>query len=139
MKKTVLFVSLFIFIIMLSQFLVEAEDSYSYNSDIKALINKKECYECHPWMGTYSFIMNKEFDDARLVEPGNPDASMLIWRIEGKKQDGSNILKMPQGGPYYTEAEIAIFRAWISQGALEDISTGVEDTRSWMEIKLKFK
>ncbi|MFC1651064.1 hypothetical protein ACFL2X_05795 [Candidatus Latescibacterota bacterium] len=143
MKKAAFFLLLMIIVKALSQFIVEAEDTYSYNADIKSLIDAKGCPECHSFTGSYSEITSKRVRMGstyyNLVTPAKPDSSAIIWRIEGKDASGTGIEKMPQGGPYYTDAEIAIFRAWITQGVLEESPVGVDDTHSWMEIKSKFK
>ncbi|MDH4124488.1 MAG: CHRD domain-containing protein [Gammaproteobacteria bacterium] len=49
------------------------------------------------------------------VEPGNPDNSYLIRKLEG----GPNIVlnRMPQGGPFLDQATIDMVRQWISDGA----------------------
>lgn len=49
------------------------------------------------------------------VEPGDPDNSYLIRKLEG----GPNISasRMPQGGPFLNQATIDMIRQWISEGA----------------------
>jgi hypothetical protein len=49
------------------------------------------------------------------VEPGNPDDSYLIRKLEG----GPGITggQMPQGGPFLDQATIDTIRQWISDGA----------------------
>lgn len=49
------------------------------------------------------------------VEPGNPDNSYLIRKLEG----GPGIVgsRMPQGGPFLDQATIDMIRQWISDGA----------------------
>ncbi len=52
------------------------------------------------------------------VEPGNPDNSYLIHKLEG----GPNILgaQMPRGGPPLSQEIIDDVRAWIAAGALNN-------------------
>jgi hypothetical protein len=53
------------------------------------------------------------------VVPGDPDASYLIHKIEGR----SDIVgqRMPRtGGPYLTPGQIKIIRRWIELGARND-------------------
>lgn len=49
------------------------------------------------------------------VEPGDPDNSYLIRKLEG----GPNISggRMPQGGPFLDQATVDTIRQWISDGA----------------------
>ena len=49
------------------------------------------------------------------VEPGNPDDSYLIRKLEG----GPDIVgdRMPRGGPFLPQATIDEIRAWIAAGA----------------------
>ena len=53
------------------------------------------------------------------VVPGNPDASYLIHKLEGR----SDIVgqRMPRtGGPYLSAGQITIIRRWIELGARND-------------------
>ncbi|MDH3532568.1 MAG: hypothetical protein OEO82_06525, partial [Gammaproteobacteria bacterium] len=50
------------------------------------------------------------------VEPGQPDNSYLIRKLEGGPGiDGS---RMPQGGPFLDQETVDQIRQWISDGAL---------------------
>lgn len=49
------------------------------------------------------------------VEPGNPDASYLLQKLEGTASEGE---RMPLGGPPVPAATIAFVRQWITDGAL---------------------
>ena len=49
------------------------------------------------------------------VDPGNPDASYLIRKLEGGP--GISGSRMPQGGPFLSQATIDMIRQWISDGA----------------------
>lgn len=48
------------------------------------------------------------------VEPGDPDNSYLIHKLEGTQAEG---LRMPQGGPFLDQATIDDIRQWIADGA----------------------
>jgi hypothetical protein len=48
------------------------------------------------------------------VEPGDPDNSYLIHKLEGTNAVGS---RMPQGGPFLDQPTIDMVRQWISDGA----------------------
>ena len=52
---------------------------------------------------------------AGRVVPGNPDGSYLIHKLEGR----ADIVgaRMPMGGPFLSQADIAVIRTWIAQGA----------------------
>jgi hypothetical protein len=49
------------------------------------------------------------------VEPGDPDNSYLIRKLEGGP--GITGTRMPQGGPFLSQAEIDEIRSWIAAGA----------------------
>ena len=48
------------------------------------------------------------------VEPGDPDNSYLVQKLEGTAAAGA---QMPFGGPPLDEALIGDIRQWISDGA----------------------
>ncbi len=48
------------------------------------------------------------------VQPGEPDNSYLIDKLEGTQGVG---VRMPQGGPYLDQATIDMIRTWITDGA----------------------
>jgi hypothetical protein len=48
------------------------------------------------------------------VAPGNPDASYLVQKLEGRAAVGA---RMPLGGPFLDAATIAVVRQWIAAGA----------------------
>ena len=54
--------------------------------------------------------------DATLIRvvPGNPNASFLIQKLEGTQTLGD---RMPQFGPYLSQATIDVIRQWIQNGA----------------------
>lgn len=49
------------------------------------------------------------------VDPGNPDDSYLIRKLEGTQSVGA---RMPLGGPFLPQADIDVIRQWIIDGAL---------------------
>lgn len=49
------------------------------------------------------------------VIPGDPDASYLIHKLEGRPGIAGD--RMPQTGPFLTPGQIAIIRRWIEEGA----------------------
>lgn len=67
---------------------------------------------------SYAFLVNQaadEIPDLMRVNPGNPDLSYIIKKLEG----ASDIVggRMPLGGPYLSETQIKQVRDWITNGA----------------------
>jgi hypothetical protein len=71
----------------------------------------------------YANIVNVEaFERAGMdrVEPGEPDESYLIHKIQGTQADvGGSGERMPLGGQL-TQTEIEIIRDWIAAGAIDN-------------------
>jgi hypothetical protein len=59
-------------------------------------------------------VASGEVGSLQRVNPGNPDASYLIQKLEGRAAVG---VRMPFGGPYLDDATIAVIRQWIAAGA----------------------
>jgi hypothetical protein len=93
---------------------------------------RNACVNCHTTAGrtppqgmtlehglAYDQIVNvpsRERPDLMRVAPGNPDASYLVWKIEG--QPGISGRRMPfSGPPFMTEGQILILKRWIQIGA----------------------
>lgn len=67
---------------------------------------------------SYAFLVSHAADEVpelMRVNPGNPDASYIIRKLEG----ASGIVggRMPLGGPYLTQTQINSVRDWIANGA----------------------
>jgi len=67
---------------------------------------------------SYAFLVSHAADEVPellRVNPGNPDDSYIIRKLEG----ASNIVggRMPLGGPYLTQEQINSVRDWIANGA----------------------
>ena len=89
------------------------------------------CVNCHTTVGrtpaggmvlehaaAYDQIVNVrsvEHPELMRIAPGNPDASYLVHKVEGR----SSIVgaRMPLRGPYLTDGQIVILRRWIELGA----------------------
>jgi CHRD domain/Bacterial Ig domain len=101
-------------------------------ADIQAQVFSPNCSGCHtgPTGGilpggmnlsskanSYAALVNVPSLEVSLdrVEPGNPDASYLIRKLEGGP--GISGDRMPQGGPFLNQATIDMIRQWISDGA----------------------
>jgi mono/diheme cytochrome c family protein len=53
------------------------------------------------------------------IAPGNAQQSYLVDKIMGAAQDGGCFsgVRMPAGGPYLSDADIASIASWINAGA----------------------
>lgn len=68
----------------------------------------------------YAMIVNvKSVENSSLnrVTPGDPANSYLYRKITGSGITGD---RMPQGGPFLTDAQISLVRDWIRRGAPND-------------------
>ncbi len=59
-------------------------------------------------------VSSVEVPSIRRVEPGRPDDSYIIQKLEGHAAVGE---RMPFGGPYLSVDTIALIRGWIASGA----------------------
>lgn len=66
--------------------------------------------------------IGSEQDGSTLrVDPGNPDGSYLVQKLEGSAAVGG---RMPLDGPALPQSTIAVVRQWILDGALPDSGAG---------------
>lgn len=95
------------------------------------LAGRSSCLTCHTDQGRnptgqlnlradpYGALVNiasRQKAGATLVVPGDPDASYLIHKLEGRSDIVQ--LRMPRNGPpYLTEGQILVIRRWIAIGA----------------------
>jgi hypothetical protein len=61
-------------------------------------------------------VPSTEVPSLMRIEPGNPDESYLVQKIEGTASVGG---RMPLGGPELSDEAIAAIRQWITDGARE--------------------
>ena len=59
-------------------------------------------------------VASNEVPALQRVNPGDPDHSYLIQKIEGHAAVGA---RMPLGGPYLDQTTIDVIRQWITDGA----------------------
>ena len=92
------------------------------------------CTSCHAGGGaplalrleegaSYALLVNApsvEVLSLLRVQPGNPDSSYLIQKLEGTAEVGA---RMPLGQPPLPPATIAVIRQWIANGAPNDAPT----------------
>lgn len=101
-------------------------------ASIQANVFTPICTQCHAGSSapqglrleegmSYGMLVNvasSEVPSLLRVEPGNPDDSYLIHKLEGTQSVGE---RMPLGGPYLTADTIAAIRQWITDGAADSM------------------
>jgi Ca2+-binding RTX toxin-like protein len=102
-------------------------DDVSFVDDLQPIFNSR-CIQCHigaaapqglrlDAANSYARLVNvpsNEVPSLMRVEPGDPDNSYLIQKLEGTAAVGA---RMPLGGPYLPQETIDEFRRWITEGA----------------------
>ncbi|MFM7143947.1 MAG: hypothetical protein ACKO2K_18745, partial [Alphaproteobacteria bacterium] len=64
-------------------------------------------------------VTSTECSGTKLVAPSNANGSYLVHKLEGTGPCFVGF-RMPLGGPFLSTSEIAKFRNWIDQGALDN-------------------
>ncbi|MCG8652507.1 MAG: DUF1549 domain-containing protein, partial [Pirellulales bacterium] len=113
--------------LMLPSGLVLAADSEAdslpatirFNEHIRPIFTQ-HCTACHGGVkqaGDLSFVYRDKVlpPDGWIVEPGQPDESILIQRVAS--DDPEEVMPPPDHGKRLTKGEIALLRQWIRQGA----------------------
>ncbi|MFH1007898.1 MAG: hypothetical protein V1800_10430 [Candidatus Latescibacterota bacterium] len=95
------------------------------------------CLSCHEFAASYQQVMAMTSGGVAVVVPGDAAESILIWRVEGKKADGSALTRMPYFKNALPVATIQLLKDWINAGALEEIPVAMP-SRSWGKIKATF-
>ena len=63
-------------------------------------------------------VPSQELPSMHRVEPGDPDQSYLVHKIQGTHLDvGGSGLRMPRGQEPLSDDQVRLIRAWIEQGA----------------------
>jgi hypothetical protein len=74
---------------------------------------------------SYALLVNvasAEVPGLKRVNPGNPDASYIVQKIQGNAAVG---VRMPASGPpYLSQAQIDLVRGWIAAGAPQSVVPG---------------
>lgn len=112
------------------------EDSITLSADVQPILTANCAFSgCHagtnPALGqnlsagqTYAAIVNvpsQEVPALMRVRPFEPDSSYLVHKIQGTQGSvGGSGGQMPLGGVPLTADQIAIIRAWITAGALDN-------------------
>ena len=109
-----------------------ASGGISFATDIKPLL-ERHCVACHGEALQQNGLRLDQRDAAlrggvsgAAIEPGDPGASALIQRLEGR----AGLQRMPPAGAL-AEAEIQAFRAWIREGAAWDAASGPARSGHW--------
>ena len=95
----------------------------SYYRDIRPLL-QANCQGCHQPAKAKGGYAMRDFkrllaggdNEGAAIVPGRPDQSALLKMVT--PHDGE--VRMPKGKPPLEQAEVALFAAWIQQGALDD-------------------
>ena len=98
--------------------IVATHAEVSFAGEVLPLL-EKHCWECHSEqsaelglkLDSYEGVMAGS-DYGTVVEPGDPDGSLLIDMIESGD--------MPEDGDPVPAAEIAVIRNWIAEGAAKN-------------------
>ncbi|MDA8745866.1 PSD1 and planctomycete cytochrome C domain-containing protein [Rubripirellula amarantea] len=96
-----------------------ADEEINFNEQIRPIFTR-HCTACHGGVkaaGDVSFVNAEAVlpPDGWVVEPGDPDASIMIERIES--DDPDVMMPPPDHGSKLDASEIALLRRWIEQGA----------------------
>lgn len=106
----------------------QAESLEPTLESIQENIFTPKCTQCHSGSGAPQGLNLKkgqaegnlvgvasgEVPDLKRVDPGNPDDSYLIHKLEGTQDVGS---RMPIGGSPLSQEQIDAIRQWIADGA----------------------
>src|SRR3954467_10932477 len=97
---------------------VFAQGVVDYDRQVHPILAAK-CWSCHSQEkrsgGLSLATLRDVLDGGRsgaAIKPGSSGTSLLIRRVDGEVQP-----RMPIGAPALTDAEIAVLRAWIDEGA----------------------
>jgi hypothetical protein len=85
---------------------------------------------------SYALLVNAasvEVPSLQRVQPGNPDSSYLIQKLEGTAAVGS---RMPLNAPPLPASTIAVIRQWITNGAPSGTATGVSTKTGFASAQL---
>jgi hypothetical protein len=63
-------------------------------------------------------VASSQCPSVDLVDPGSPDTSYLVWKLEGAG-DCFVGRQMPRNDPPLSDDQIALVRGWIAQGAVD--------------------
>jgi hypothetical protein len=93
----------------------------SFSQHVLPILQSRGCTGCHGGSGglvvtSVASLLTGGNHGAAIVA-GQADNSNIIKKLSATPPFG---LRMPQGGPYLADSTIAVIRAWINQGALNN-------------------
>jgi WD40 repeat protein len=132
MHRSDLLATPIVLLALLAQFVCADEPAaavaeVSYFKQVLPIFRAKNCTGCHQpakrggdyEMTSFDALLKGGESGEAAVVPGQPDKSQLLSQITPR--DGK--ADMPKDGPPLTEAEVALVRKWIEQGAKNDTPT----------------
>src|SRR5258708_2804506 len=95
----------------------------NYEDDVRPIFSRR-CFACHSAaemraglsLESYAGVL-KGGGSGEILKPGRPGASILYHAVA---HEGNGVPQMPLGLPNIPDAEIAVIRDWMQQGALEN-------------------
>jgi WD40 repeat protein len=117
----------------------QAAKHTNYEDDVRPIFSRR-CFACHSAaemraglnLESYAGVL-KGGGSGEILKPGRPGASILYQAVA---HEGNGVPQMPLGLPKIPEAEIAVIRDWIQQGALE---TATSQPKGPVQQSLDFK
>ncbi len=119
---------------------IAADDSATVFQNLVMPVLTAKCNKCHSEekskgdlrMDTHEFILQGgEGEPGKTVVPGKPEESLAITRIELPLDDDDHM--PPEGKDQMTDAETALLRWWIKEGASATLK--VKDSKFPAEMK----
>lgn len=65
-------------------------------------------------------VASNQVPELELIDPGSPNESYLVIKLEGADRMASGTSQMPFGGPPLSDEKIQQVRDWIADGALDN-------------------
>ena len=93
----------------------------SFSQNVLPIFRSAGCTGCHGGnggliVGTVQQLLQGGIHGPAVV-PGSADSSVIIQKLSPNPPFGE---RMPRGGPFLSNSTIAVIRAWIDQGALNN-------------------
>src|SRR3954452_2598574 len=114
------------------------EDKKVTFADQVATIFQQRCNSCHNGDKQKGGLSLESFGAAMkgggsgaVIEPGDPDNSRLFALVSHSEEP-----KMPPNSPKIPDAELAVIKAWIAGGALENSGSKAVAAKPKLDFKL---
>src|SRR5487761_2406275 len=94
-----------------------AAEPVRFERDIAPIL-AQHCVRCHrpeSKKGDVSLVSAVDLEESGAVEPGKPAESMLLEVVGPSAKGGKP--KMPKEGQALSDAQVAVLRRWVEQGA----------------------